>query len=161
MPHPLFVCKRCGWCCTEIPGGYQNSMSAEEYEDMIENAPFSLNVEDWCVPIDDFGIVDYWISPATGSDVPRCPWYRFYKADRYKKKGAACLLQQAKPPICADFPATISVSVSSKKCQGFNHHSEETLRTALRVEVTQLLDNIQDKMKCLEYSKVSQCDHRH
>jgi hypothetical protein len=130
MPPKKFVCKRCGRCCTEISGGYQNSISRNSLHKWIKDAPSFVHE---CIVHLCGEIYDYFISPTTGNYVNRCPWFRCYKADRYKHKGSTCIIHKYKPPICIGFPKTIAHALECK-CEGFNHLSEEEITILLKRE---------------------------
>ncbi len=131
MREDGFLCKRCGHCCTELDGGYHFTADISEVGLWAEEAPHLL---DWVVPI-HFGpepeFYDGWISPATGEEVTRCPWLRCYKHQRYKTKGAHCLIQNYKPSACKEYPRNILHALNTG-CSGFDQLSEEAKQVEAR-----------------------------
>jgi Fe-S-cluster containining protein len=143
MPPKDFICKRCGICCTELRDGFQNSITGKELNIWMKSAP--PYVREWIVDI-GHGIHDYFIKPETGDRVTRCPWFRMHKSDRFKQKGAACSIHCGKPPVCKEFPISVTHALNCK-CQGFSHLSETALQKLLGDERQKRLMDMEKELE--------------
>ena len=143
MTSNLFICKRCGHCCTELIDAYEGTMSDDEFEQMLEQAPPSMHARllSWVSHVSFLGIYDYWIDPKTGEDAGRCPWLRFHRAERYKNKGAFCSIQKYKPPVCRDYPKSLRHALISG-CKGYNHLPQDEIRKYLVRRLVELLGKL-------------------
>ena len=140
-PPDDFICRRCGRCCTVLTGGYNFTVDEEQIEIWEEYVP---QVLDWLVPLAGDGLYDGWISPATGEEVTRCPWLRMRQHERFKIKGAYCLIHEYKSPVCVGYPHTIAHAIRTG-CPGFDHLDEAAKLKLLRRNLIILLQTYLDE----------------
>jgi Fe-S-cluster containining protein len=146
MREDGFICKRCGHCCRDLYGGFSFTVGEAEVALWAEEAPRLL---DWLSPLHfdpEHVFYDGWVSPVTGEDVNRCPWLRIHKHQRYKIKGAHCLIQDCKPPVCDEYPHDIFHALITR-CPGFDHLSEEAKQVeARKTFILRLYDFLEAKL---------------
>jgi len=150
MPPQEFKCKQCGMCCKEMYGGYNFTVDQEQIDIWEDEAPFLLK---WVSEIYD-GMYDGWISPYTGEDVYKCPWFCVLKSDKYKNKGPFCKIHKFKPPICKDFPLSYSHGIRTG-CKGFNHIHVNAIKQILISELCSCLEQIKETIEIQEESNVN------
>ena len=100
MPSQPFLCRRCGHCCTEIPGAYHNSVQEEDIERWTSEGRTDILV--WVLAwYSGSGTVLYelWVDPVTGNLADGCPWLEVL-ADGT----SFCRIHNTKPRHCRDWP---------------------------------------------------------
>ena len=100
MPAHPFHCRRCGNCCTLVPGAYGNSVETEDIQRWESQGREDILA--WVLPwYAGSGTVLYelWVDPQTGEMADACPWLE-ERADGT----TICRIHDTKPRHCRDWP---------------------------------------------------------
>ncbi len=115
--HQDFKCKRCGHCCLNLPGAYQNVAQGDDIDRWR-----SEGREDILCRIDishlkrgDIDENDFWLNEAGDALVDRCPFLRkFPNQHKYK-----CLIHATRPFHCRHYPDSETYAKACG-CPGFD-----------------------------------------
>jgi len=102
MPFENFTCRRCGRCCTDVPGANRNTV--DEHDLARWRAHGREDILAWVAPADIGGGVMHlsvWFDPETGRGVRECPW-----VERKADGTVGCRIHDVKPKHCRDWPPT-------------------------------------------------------
>jgi Fe-S-cluster containining protein len=102
-----FKCVHCGNCCTNLSDAHCTDCHPEDY--IRWEGEERNDILAWI----SFG--DLWISPKTGEDVDRCPWFR----KKRNKNTYYCRIHETKPRHCREYPKFKRHALLTS-CQGFD-----------------------------------------
>lgn len=95
-------CTRCGKCCTNA--SYMLSLFATADDVARWRREGRDDILRYAAVLGPRGSADLWIDPASGKELPRCP---FLKRPRAGGGKYSCSIHQTRPDVCRGYPYAI------------------------------------------------------